>query len=212
MLAVRADQPGKTAGGAGPAATLRLFVAIELPEEWRRWLARQQERLEQASPGYARWVAPETFHLTLVFIGPYNSARLEALRGALEAAARRSPRLTLRLERLGTFGPAERPRVIWASVVDPTDRLARLQQAVAQAVRGLGVEVDERPFAPHLTLGRARESADPQAGRQIVRALAPAEPPPGTAEVREITLFRSELRRGGARYTPLARFALAGEE
>ena len=55
---------------------LRLFVAVELPDAWRAYLAARMAELERLAPGYARWVAPELLHLTVLFLGEQPPARL----------------------------------------------------------------------------------------------------------------------------------------
>jgi 2'-5' RNA ligase len=190
-----------------PPARLRLFVAIELPAAWRRYLAARAAELERLAPGYARWVAPELLHLTVVFLGEQPPEQLAAIERALRAATARQPPFRLALGQLGHFGGAV-PRVLWMGAHAPHQALETLHTAVSEALAAEGVTFDRKPLVAHLTLGRARPGAEAAAGRLLVQRLPtlalPAAPPPFTVEA--VVLMRSELRPAGPRYTPLARF------
>src|SRR3954454_11168834 len=93
-------------------ARLRLFVAISLPDAWRRYLADHQQTLERLAPGYARWVAPDLLHLTLVFLGEQPADVLPGVQEAIAAAVANQAGFPLSLGRLGHFGGAA-PRVLW---------------------------------------------------------------------------------------------------
>jgi len=206
-----ATNPPAGTGEAEPpaAARLRLFVAIELPAAWRRYLAARAAELERLAPGYARWVAPELLHLTVVFLGEQPPAQRAAIERALRDATARQAPFQLALGPLGHFGGAV-PRVLWVGAHASGHGLEALHAAVGAALAAEGVAFDRKPLVAHLTLGRARPGADPAVGRRLARQLPalplPAAPPPFTVEA--LTLMRSELQPAGPRYTPLARFPL----
>jgi 2'-5' RNA ligase len=186
-----------TRRGETGSETVRAFVALELPAELRAGLAAAGASLRERLAG-ARFVAPEGIHLTLRFLGPSRPDQLAALRPALAAAARACPALDTRAAGLGTFPPRGTPRVLWLGLEAPPE-LGVLQAACEAAARALGFEPERRPFSPHLTLARWRD-----------RAPRPELPPLdlGAARLETLTLFRSELRPEGARYTALERFPL----
>ncbi|MBX5492963.1 MAG: RNA 2',3'-cyclic phosphodiesterase [Chloroflexi bacterium] len=192
-----------------PNERLRLFVAIELPETWRSYLAERAAQLERLAPGYARWVAPERLHLTVVFLGEQPWAQRAAIERALQTGTTGQPPFPLALGRLGHFGGTQ-PRVLWMGARAPGGALEALHAAVGEALAAEGVVFDRKPLVAHLTLGRARQGADPASGRLLAQRLPslslPAAPPPFTVDA--VTLMRSELRPAGPRYTPLARFPL----
>jgi 2'-5' RNA ligase len=147
----------------------------------------------------ARWVRPEGVHLTLRFLGDTPPERVEGLRPPLAAAAAACPPLEARVTELGTFpGPGRPPRVLWLGIALPSPALS-LQAECERAAVGVGFPPEERPFRAHLTLARFRE-----------RVLRPALPPVdlGIIPLDTLALVRSELRPGGAVYTPIARFPL----
>lgn len=201
-----------TATGSGPApppARLRLFVAIALPDAWRRYLARREQAIERLAPGYARWVAPELLHLTLVFLGELPPRRLPAIREAIGEAAAGQPTFPLALGRLGYFGRPT-PRVLWIEAQAPGRQLDTLHAALCAGLAARGVPFEEKPLVPHLTLGRARRDATPAAGRALTGQLPglPTTPVPPLFSVGAISLMRSELSPSGPRYTALGDYPL----
>ena len=179
--------------------SLRLFAALELADEWRTELVRIQQRQEQASPGYFRWVAPGLLHLTIVFMGSQPAAKLAEIEAALRRAGGRLPPFRLSLGRVGTFGPPRAPRVLWVEAVQPDGRLQQLRQAVEQELRAAGVGFDAKPLRPHVTLGRSRRSSSGN--------VRPVEASLGVAAhvAREIVLVESRLSTAGPEYRRLAR-------
>ncbi|MGD8896091.1 MAG: RNA 2',3'-cyclic phosphodiesterase [Acidobacteriota bacterium] len=181
---------------------VRAFVALELAPEVRRAIAELIASLRPRVPG-ARWVRPDGVHLTLRFLGDTPPARIEQLRPALAGAASACEPFEARLSALGTFpGPGKPPRVLWLGIQVPPPGLA-LQAACERAAVAAGFPPEGRPFRGHLTLARFRE-----------RVLRPALPPAdlGAVRLEILSLLRSDLRPGGAVYTPIDRFPLGGAE
>lgn len=189
--------------GVGPQEPWRLFVAIDLSEEARGALAEAQSACRRCDLP-VRWVDPQGAHLTVKFLGAVEPERVEALAGSLATIAAAHRPFLLWTGPAGVFPSPRRPRVLWLGVNGPTDCLDDLQQDVEFALHGLGFPLEGRPFRPHLTLGRVRDGAAPDAAGlaralEETRHLAPAPLP-----VRDLLLMRSELGRGGPRYTTLA--------
>ena len=178
------------------APRVRAFVALELDERLRAAIASLQDRF-RALAGL-RLVRPEGVHLTLRFLGWSATPQLESLAKHLAAAARECAPFEAAVGGVGTFPERGSPRVLWLGI-DLPPSVRELQAACERSARASGFEAEERPFAPHLTLGRFRE-------RVPRPRLAPAEL--GTTRIETLVLFRSELGQGGAVYTPLLRFGL----
>jgi 2'-5' RNA ligase len=176
---------------------LRLFVALDLPEPARAALVAFRDAV--ADPAVWRPVADDALHLTLAFLGHRPEADAEAVAAVLREAPANAPRLTLG-RALGL--PLKRPRVLTAAIVDHDGTLGELQEWVSDklAARGLYVPED-RPFRPHATVARLRPDA------KVAGAKMPG-PAPVTFYGEALALYESRLRRGGARYEPLARVAL----
>ena len=179
---------------------LRLFIALELPPDVRRHLREVVDSLS-ALPS-VRWVRSDGIHLTLKFLGNTPQARVPKLTDGLDACVTGLPALQLTTTHAGTFG-GKNTRVIWVGVGGETSRLSTLAGAVDEMAERLGFPGENRDFRAHLTLGRVREEASPadrQAIRDAVAQLSLREVP---FDADEVTLFRSELREGGAVYSAL---------
>jgi len=188
-----------TAEGEPREKTIRAFVAFPLAEEVRRDVAAAIRRLAPSLPD-VRFVRDEGVHVTLRFLGWTRAETVAALEAPLRAAAAACPPLGLRIGGLGLFPERGAPRVLWLGLALPAPA-AKLQAACETAAVAAGLEPETRAFHPHLTLGRWRD-----------RAARPALPDLdlGVAHVRELVLFRSDIRPSGSIYTPLAVFPLGG--
>ena len=181
----------------GGASSIRAFLALELASELHERLAELMSDLRPRVAG-VRWVRPEGIHLTLRFLGAAAPEQLQSLGDALVDAARGCPAAVAVVRGLGVFPERGQPRVLWVGLEIPPE-VYSLQAACERAARQAGFEREGRPFQPHLTLGRWRD-----------RAARPALPATdlGAAPLSVLTLFRSDLRPGGAVYTPLRRLSL----
>jgi len=158
------------------------------------------ERLRLAARDVA-WVAPGNLHLTLKFLGSVPEERIDAVAGALREASVDVSPFQARIRGLGAFPSARRPRVVWAGVTEGAAEMIDLARRVDAALAALGFPRDERPFSPHVTLGRVRE---PGRTPTLTEALASgATREFGQMRVPSASLMRSELGRQGARYTEL---------
>jgi len=191
-------------------ATLRSFIAIELPEETKLELARLQNRLK-ASCGYcpAKWVAPQSIHLTLNFLGDVDTARLEEIKQAIALTASQFEPFELRLAESGAFPNLERPQVVWVGLKGDIGRLEQIQKQLELRLVPLGFRAENRPFSPHLTLARLRDEASAGDRKRLGQAIAAAACDTGCmVPVTAINLMKSELTSAGPVYTRLASIAL----
>jgi 2'-5' RNA ligase len=131
---------------------MRLFTAIDLPEEMREKLGAYLARLRPLAK--LRWTEPENLHITTKFIGEWPEQRLAEMKDSLRDVLPNEPtRISVR--GLGWFPDVHRPHVFWAGV-EADQALTRLAQATDLAVAALGVPVEIRPYSPHLTLARVK--------------------------------------------------------
>lgn len=107
-------------------------------------------------PGAPRWGAPDRWHLTLLFLGDVPADRVPALVERAGTAVAAAPPMTLRLAGGGRFGSLRRPQVAWAGLEGDVGPLVELARRLAATARSLRLPVEDRPFRPHLTLGRWR--------------------------------------------------------
>src|SRR5439155_19781307 len=144
------------------ARALRLFVAVDIPEEVRRRLAAAVERLHDARPG-ARWVVRVNWHLTVKFLGSVYPRLREWVGERVAEAARGARPFETRLTELGAFPSPRRARVLWAGLDDPEDRFGALAADLDRLLQS-EFRAEKRPFTAHLTVARFREQAplDPE--------------------------------------------------
>jgi 2'-5' RNA ligase len=192
---------------------MRLFVALELPDDWKTALgALQAEMREGLQKRFGdsvrpRWVRPENMHLTLKFLGETPVSRLEALKAALSHAVAIAPDFSLQLAHVGSFANRRAPRVIVAGVQGDSQELLALTERLETWLAASGWPRDKRSFYPHLTLARLPETLDDATRRAVAEATtvyrAPVAPP---WAVRSVSLMRSHLGPNGARYERIASF------
>ena len=188
--------------------SLRLFVAVDLPNEVREALRRLQGELKRQGLSDLRWVRPQGIHLTLKFLGETPAGRVADIRKALSGATKGRRWFRLALGEPGTFGGRRGPRVLWLDVIGDIEPLRELQAAVEGALVKVGFPPEERGFSPHLTLARVRQPARADTAERVADALRAVTPPQAELDVREVVLMRSTLQPGGAVYERLAAFPL----
>jgi 2'-5' RNA ligase len=185
-------------------AVIRAFLAIDLPDRLRSEIGRIQDRLRPQVSGI-RWTRPEGIHLTLKFFGNVSKDEIETLSQAIEKTAAGSLPLTLRLGTPGVFPEMRRPRVLWIGVEGDVAQLAGIQKDIEGGLAAAGFRGENRPYRPHLTLGRFRDDANPtglESALENIKALYRAE----SFTAKGLTLFKSDLKPGGAVYTALKFF------
>ena len=177
---------------------LRLFVGIEFPPELKLHLS----MLETVIPG-ARWIDPGNFHLTLRFIGEVDEGVAADIDEAL--ACLRARRFTLQLAGIGVFGGGK-PRQLWVGV-ERQPELVALRDKIEKALIRIGLEPEQRKFAPHVTLARLREPVLDKLGEFLAaNAQFRAAPLP----VEQFSLIASFPTKAGSIYEDQADYPLSG--
>jgi 2'-5' RNA ligase len=201
---------------------MRLFIALDIPDDIRHRIARFVEGVRGFAPD-AKWVGPDSFHITLKFIGEKSPDEAERIKQVLRTV--KAEPITATFCGYGFFPTLNRARVFWTGI-NADERLAQLASAVDQATSTIGIPREKEPFTPHLTLARARESSSrgasgsprlrpgdrPRSTFTHVQEKLQALPSPefGTMTATEFFLYESKLSPKGAHYTKLERFALGG--
>lgn len=185
--------------------TIRAFIAVDIGSEIRRQLAEVQRRLRPCHADI-RWTNPQGIHLTLAFLGNLPIHLREPLEQALDQALQGMEPFDLEIAGTGTFGRPRAPRVVWAGIAH-SPPLFEAQRRIVAALQTTGVAFDNKPFSPHLTLGRATSAKNAAAlldalekeGRTVF----------GHVHVAAAELIQSELKPSGAHYTTLHRSAFS---
>lgn len=183
---------------------LRTFIAVELPAGIQKTISQSTAPLRNSlSKSLVRWVVPQNVHLTLKFLGDVSSTNLEQLVAALKVEAAVHEMFTMSVVGLGAFPNPRRARVIWVGLKAPP-ALEAIQRGVEAAAERLGYAPEERPFSPHLTIGRVGQNVS-ASDLQCIRTLLEATKVGmlGTFRVDSVHIFKSDLQPGGSVYTHL---------
>src|SRR6266436_7484570 len=140
---------------------MRIFIGIDLDPEVRSRIERFLEGVEGFAPD-ARWMRPESLHITLKFIGEQTPEQVEAITERLRRVE--GGAFEIHLAGYGFFPNAKAPRVFWIGI-HAGPQLTELAESIDMATAELGIPREDRPFSPHLTLARAsagRRSGSPK--------------------------------------------------
>lgn len=188
---------------------IRTFLAIELPRDIQILIKGMQERLMPVLREI-RWTRPDGIHLTLKFFGDLFQDDVTRISEVVGRLARDSHPMELNIGLPGGFPTLKRPRVLWLGIGGDTLRLTTLQAALEKELEEAGFPGDTRSFKPHLTVGRARSRGGVITGTEAVMENA-GKLEASRFDVRELILFKSELKPGGAVYTKVAGFPFRGQ-
>jgi len=194
---------------------MRLFIALDIDDAVRERIALFVDGVRKFAPD-ARWMRPESLHVTLKFIGEQPDGAVEKIEQELATIS--AGTTEIKLSGYGFFPTATSPRVFWIGM-EAGPALTKLAAAIDDRMASLGIAKEDRPFSPHLTLARgAGGSGSPRwrKGDGQNRAFSylqeklSALPMPefGTMSPHEFFLYQSQLSPKGSRYTKLARFSL----
>lgn len=182
---------------------LRAFIALEIPASIQESIQQQTAGLRKVANSLVRWVPAENLHLTLKFLGDVSSTSLQFVTQMLSREASQYPGFSMQVGGLGAFPSARRARVLWIGIRAP-ETLSALQRSLDSAAARLGYPPEDRPFSPHLTIGRVKQTATPTDLQRIQAALeAAAIGPLGKADVSAVHLIKSDLKPTGSVYTRL---------
>jgi 2'-5' RNA ligase len=194
---------------------MRLFVALDIDDHIRGRIAGFLDGVRGLAPD-ARWVRPESLHVTLKFIGEKSEEETDKIKQALKAIE--AGTFDMNFHGYGFFPATRAPRVFWAGL-EGGSKLTFLAATVDEKLVSLHIPKGEQAFNPHLTLARGaggsgsprRQKGDsPNHSFQRLQEKLAALPAPefGTITAREFFLYQSRLSPGGSKYTKLAGFTL----
>lgn len=182
---------------------MRAFIALPLPLDLQPRIKRLQDQLKTQLPG-VRWVRPEQLHLTLRFFPDLAEEYLDPIREIMLSVGNFCAPFTVEIRDLGAFPNLARPRVFWLGLT-PVSPLLHLQHKLEKGLERIGIAKDERPFNPHLTIGRTKDMA----ARQKIPPAAVRETFCGHWPIGDMVFFQSQLGTTGAVHSPLIRTALS---
>jgi 2'-5' RNA ligase len=188
----------------------RLFIALDLAipvvEQLAVFQEQIQEELADEDDVRVRWTSPENIHLTMKFLGDTEDALVPMLRQTLGELVKPLFPFEVEAKGIGCFPKPKRPRIIWSGFDDQSEEvLSLLQQALERDLEELGFQKEDRPFRPHVTLGRVKSRAKPDFTDLMDGRT---ETSFGKSYIKDVILYESELTSEGPIYTVIDRFAL----
>jgi 2'-5' RNA ligase len=194
---------------------MRLFLALDIDDAIRERITRFVDGVRNFAPD-ARWMQPESLHVTLKFIGEQPEAIVEKIKQAMATVSAASTQIHFR--GYGFFPTSKSARVFWIGMASGPELVA-LAAAIDDTMPSLGIPKEDRPFSPHITLARGRRaSGSPRISskdgpsrifqRLQEKLSALSVPEFGTMTPREFFLYQSHLSPKGSKYTKLASFSL----
>ncbi len=176
----------------------RVFIAVEITDDVRSSLAEAQKELKKAD-AHVAWVPPANMHISLAFIGDVFGTHIKTIISELDNIIFPFT-LSFDIEKLGTFGRTNHPRVVWAGTSN-SGQLEQLQAQIAERLKNTGIFQETRDFKPHLTLGRIRSQRGLQNLMKSIQTLETRHF--GHVNVNRIVLMKSSLMPAGAQYSIL---------
>jgi len=186
--------------------TVRAFIAVDIGDDIRGRLDELQRKLKKVHAN-VRWVNPRSMHLTLAFLGDVPREQIESIGQVIDRACEGQAPFKLEAAGTGFFGKPKSPRVLWAGI-DESPALAKLQHRMAEGLMEAGIAFDDKPFSPHLTLGRVK-AIDQHTGSLLQKIGKYADARLGEMRIDHVELIQSTLTPRGAEYTVLHRAGLA---
>jgi 2'-5' RNA ligase len=194
---------------------MRLFLALDIDDDIRERITLFVDGVRNFAPD-ARWMQPESLHVTLKFIGEQPEAIVEKIKQAMATVSAASTQIHFR--GYGFFPTSKSARVFWIGMASGPELVA-LAAAIDDTMPSLGIPKEDRPFSPHITLARGRRaSGSPRISskdgpsrtfqRLQEKLSALSVPEFGTMTPREFFLYQSHLSPKGSKYTKLASFSL----
>jgi 2'-5' RNA ligase len=179
---------------------IRSFIALDIGKDVRANLDKLQARLKSC-PAEVKWVRAGAIHCTLRFLGSISPDKIGLAHQAMIEACSGQTSFLVEVRGLGMFPNPRRPRVIWAGLEGGKEQLAGLFQALEKSLVARGFGPADRPFQPHLTLGRVKS---PRGIDALLKIMEPEQGKLyGTFQAERLTLFKSQLHPGGAIYSVL---------
>jgi 2'-5' RNA ligase len=186
------------------AMTLRSFIAIEFPATIQDAIVRHTADLRQPFPDPAiRWIPPRNIHLTFKFLGGVASQDLELLARSLGEELGKMIPFQLSFERMGIFPNERKPRIIWIGI-HTTSSLFSLHRKIELMATRLGHQAENRPFSPHVTIGRFGTTFLPGNIQKLLKILGSLDATLiSPVEISSLIIFKSDLKPSGPVYTSL---------
>ena len=182
----------------------RIFIAVKIDpgDTLIRMISSLRSGLKNEK---IKWSDPENFHITLAFLGDTENNKIKEINKMLKLACEGFGEFEIIIKGLGVFKNLNDPRVIWTGI-EPSDKLNTLQESVRIGLKETDIIPEDRPFKPHLTLGRIKSIQDNDVLKTLIDGYKNMELQ--KQEINAVILYESILSRNGAVYKALTKFPL----
>jgi RNA 2',3'-cyclic 3'-phosphodiesterase len=188
---------------ADATESIRAFIAMPLPGHVRRMLGNVQSEIRKTGMK-ASWPDPDSFHLTLRFLGAIHRDIRVRVQAVMEKFSGTCPDLTLSTGGLGIFPGIRNARVVWADINGQTLRLSRLYKDLDKELYAIGFSSQTKRFSPHITLARLRAPVPSKTLIHAITQLTAAKlAKPEKFHAGHMALYKSRLTPKGAVHTCL---------
>ncbi len=179
--------------------TIRTFIAIDTPEEFKPEIKAIQRQLI-ATHADVKWEHEEKFHITLKFLGDVREVILPGLLSHLESTLQDYSGFPLTYKGLGCFPNKRFPKIIWVGAENETGTLSEIQMTIEDELISFGFKREKNTFTPHITIGRIRTEWGTQ---DLISTMETLTLKPRTFHIHEIQVVKSVLKQTGSEYKVL---------
>lgn len=180
--------------------SFRAFFAIDIPEDIKKAIITATKPLHTYySLSQIKWVKPENWHITLCFLNTISEQQYQCLDKKIKIALKSITSFHVELKSLQPFPSAEKFHIINLRP-EPQENLTKLALIIEQNVKTCGIQTENRPFIPHLTLGRINNNQHKIQPKFLDKIALPTM----NFDIIRLKLFKSEPQPTGSLYTPVS--------
>lgn len=182
----------------------RIFIAFKVEPEviFKEILSSLNYSLSKES---IRWTNVDNIHITLVFLGNTQESTIINIISFLREICKGTGEFDILIKGCGVFRKNNEPRILWTGI-EPSDKLLLLYDSIIDGLKQLNIKIEERPFKPHLTIGRVTHLKDKELLNTLIEKYQYSEIQ--NVRVKEVILYESILYQSGPVYKPLEKFSL----
>lgn len=174
----------------------RIFIGIRIEPDknFKKLISALKEELSGEA---VKWTDPGNIHVTLAFLGETHEDKIDGIRAMLKEKCEGSGGFEISLKGFGVFKNLREPKVFWAGLYQ-SDKLASLQSSIVEGLKDIEIKVEDRPFSPHLTIGRIKHIQDIDNLKVLLLKYHSTDIQ--RVNVSEVILYESILRQEGPEY------------
>ena len=189
---------------------IRTFLAFELPLEIKNTVARVSGELRQSTLN-ATWVKVDNIHLTVIFMGNIETGDIPAIAQGVQEVCQTFGPFDLSLNGIGCFPNRRNPRVLWLGLDGDMEPMSDFRDALQEHLTGFAIKQEMRKFKPHLTLARFRKTKKMDSKEEQLLSRY-EDLSSSVCSLKELILFKSDLKPTGAVYTKVEAWPLTGNK